>query len=55
MPPAPAAVHGSYLFVKRWKFVLIVAGVWVLAAAAGLGFYYWWYTSLHKTPRCSAC
>jgi predicted ABC-type exoprotein transport system permease subunit len=26
-----------------------VAGVWVLAAAAGLGFYYWWYTALVKT------
>ena len=28
---------------------LILAGVWVLAAAAGLGFYFWWYTSLDKT------
>ena len=45
----PVAVPGSYQFVKRWHFGLILAGVWVLAAAAGLGFYFWWYTSLDKT------
>lgn len=45
----PVVVAGSYQFVKRWKFALIVAGVWLLAAAAGLGFYYWWYTALVKT------
>lgn len=45
----PVAVPSSFAFVKRWKFALIVAGVWVIAAAAGLGFYYWWYSSLSKT------
>ncbi|MCV7016121.1 hypothetical protein H7I96_00040 [Mycolicibacterium aichiense] len=50
VPPAPTAVAGSYQYVKRWQFVFIVAAVWVLAAAAGLGFYFWWYTSLQKTP-----
>ena len=45
----PVAVPGSYQFVKRWHFGLILAGVCVLAAAAGLGFYFWWYTSLDKT------
>ena len=45
----PVAVPGSYQFVKRWQFGLILAGVWLLAAAAGLGFYFWWYTSLDKT------
>lgn len=51
VPPAaqPVAVPGAHQFVKRWKFVLIVAGVWLLAAAAGAGSYYWWYTSLDKT------
>ena len=54
MPPAVVPVHpvvvaGSFQFLKRWKFALIVAGVWVLAAGAGLGFYYWWYTDLVKT------
>ena len=45
----PVVVPSSYQFVKRWKFALMVAGVWLLSAAAGLGFYYWWYTSLSKT------
>ena len=49
IPPAPAIVPGSYQFVTRWRFALIVAGVWAVAAVAGLGFYYWWYTSLDKT------
>jgi hypothetical protein len=30
-------------------FALILAGVWVVAAAAGLGFYHWWYTAGDKT------
>lgn len=50
VPPAPATVDGTLVYVKRWQFVFIVAAVWVLAAAAGLGFYFWWYTSLDKTP-----
>lgn len=49
VPAQPVVVPGAYQFVKRWQFALIVAGVWVLAAAAGLGFYFWWYTSLTKT------
>ena len=54
VPPAvvaaqPVAVSGAFQFVKRWKFALIVAGVWVVAAVAGLGLYYWWYTALDKT------
>ena len=51
VPPAvTAATESTHQFVKRWQFVFIVAAVWVLAAAAGLGFYFWWYTSLNKTP-----
>lgn len=49
VPPHPVVVPGAYQFVKRWKFALILAGVWVVAAAVGLGFYYWWYTALVKT------
>jgi hypothetical protein len=45
----PVVVPGNYQVLKRSKFALIVAGVWVLAAAAGVGFYYWWYTALVKT------
>ncbi|WP_396925613.1 hypothetical protein [Mycolicibacterium sp.] len=50
VPPAPSAVAGTYQYMKRWPFVFIVAAVWVLAAAAGLGMYFWWYNSLNKTP-----
>jgi hypothetical protein len=54
VPPAVVAAHsvavsGAFEFVKRWKFALIVAGVWVVAAIVGLGLYYWWYTALDKT------
>lgn len=49
VPAQPVAVPGAYQFVKRWQFALILAGVWVLSAAAGLGFYYWWYTAMVKT------
>ena len=49
IPPGPVTVAGAYRSITRWKFALIVAGVWAVAAAAGAGFYYWWYTSLDKT------
>ena len=49
VPVHPVVVPSAYQFVKRWKFALIVAGVWVLSAMAGAGFYYWWYTALDKT------
>lgn len=38
----PVEVPASYPSVKRWKFALVVAGVWTVAAAIGLGLYYWW-------------
>jgi len=47
----PAVVPGSYQFLKRWVFALVVAGVWVFAAAAGCGLYHWWYHSLDKTAQ----
>jgi hypothetical protein len=46
----PEVVPGTYQSLKRWTFVLVVAGVWVFAAAAGWGLYYWWFRSLDKTP-----
>ena len=27
-----------------------MVGVWIVAAAIGLGLYYWWYHSVDKTP-----
>jgi len=45
----PEVLLGTYHYVKRWTFVLVVAGVWILAAASGLELYYWWFHSLDKT------
>lgn len=43
-PPAqPVVVPTAAQSVSRWRFVLVVAGMWIVAAAAGAGLYYWWY------------
>lgn len=49
VPAQPVVVPGTFEFVSRIRFGLILAGVWVVSAAAGLGFYYWWYSALEKT------
>ncbi len=49
VPAQPIVVPGNFLFLKRWTFVLVVAAVWVPAAAAGVGLYHWWYHSIDKT------
>lgn len=49
IPAAPVVVPGTPQVLKRWMFVLVVAGVWALAAVAGSGLYYWWYHSIDKT------
>ncbi|MEZ0362842.1 hypothetical protein ACAG26_03945 [Mycobacterium sp. pUA109] len=53
-PPAPAqpvAVPGHHHhLVPWWKLLLILAAVWVPAAGAGLGLFYWWYSLADKTP-----
>ncbi len=49
VPAKPAESPASFPHVKRWQVTFSVAAVGILAAAAGLGFYFWWYTSLHKT------
>jgi len=49
VPAPPVVVPGNYLYLKRWHFVLVVACVWVIAAAAGWGLYHWWYHSIDKT------
>ena len=40
---------GQLQFVKRWKFALVVAGVWIAAEAIGAGLYFWWFQSIDKT------
>ena len=37
-------------YLKRWTFVLVVLATWVVAAAVGLGLFYWWFHSINKTP-----
>lgn len=49
VPAQPVVVPGTFEFVSRIRFGLTLAGVWVVSAAAGLGFYYWWYSALEKT------
>ncbi|OBK10702.1 hypothetical protein A5636_15205 [Mycobacterium asiaticum] len=48
--PGPVAVPGRYLYLKWWKLVLVLLGVWFFAAVFGLSLYYWWYHTLDKTP-----
>lgn len=48
-PVQPTVIPGVPQFLGRWTFVAVIAGVWLVAAAAGLGLYYWWYHSLDKT------
>ena len=49
VPAQPVVVPGTFEFVSRIRLALILAGVWVVSAVAGLGFYYWWYSALEKT------
>ncbi|BBY17933.1 hypothetical protein [Mycolicibacterium litorale] len=45
-PVQPVVLPGSYQFLKRWLFALMLAAVWVVAAPVGAGFYYWWVGDL---------
>jgi hypothetical protein len=48
-PVQPVNVPGRYLYLKWWKLVLVLLGVWAAAAVIGLGLFYWWYHSVDKT------
>ncbi|MBX9980479.1 MAG: hypothetical protein CK429_15975 [Mycobacterium sp.] len=48
--PGPVAVPGRYLYLKWWKFLLVLFGVWSFAAVFGLSLFYWWYHTIDKTP-----
>ncbi len=49
LPAQPVVVPGHFQFTKRWKFALLLAGVWIAAGAVGAGLFYWWFHSLDKT------
>lgn len=50
LPVQPVTVPGRYLYLKWWKLLLVVLGVWFVAADIGFGLFYWWYHSGDKTP-----
>jgi hypothetical protein len=55
LEPAGAAaqsvtVPGRYQYLKWWKLVLVLLGVWAATAEVGLSLFYWWYHTLDKTP-----
>lgn len=52
LPPPhaqPIVVPSAEQSVSRWRFVFVVAGMWIAAAAAGAGLYYWWFHSADKS------
>ncbi|MEZ0340243.1 hypothetical protein ACAG25_09715 [Mycobacterium sp. pV006] len=48
-PAQPVVVPGVTQYLGRWRFVLVLCAVWLVAAAAGAGLYYWWFHSHDKT------
>jgi hypothetical protein len=46
---APELVPGTHQYLKRWTFVLVVTGVWTVAAVIGPALYEWWFQSVDKT------
>ncbi len=50
-PPAHSvSVPSRYHYLKWWKLVLVILGVWVVGGAIGLGLFSWWHESVNKTP-----
>jgi hypothetical protein len=48
-PVVSVTVPGRYQYLKWWKFVLVILGVWLAAVPVGLGLFYWWYHCANKT------
>jgi hypothetical protein len=48
-PVQPVTVPGRYLYLKWWKLLLVILGMWCVAAVVGLGLFYWWYQSVDPT------
>jgi hypothetical protein len=49
-PVQSVTVPGRYLYLKWWKLVLVILGVWIAAAEVGLSLFYWWYHTIDKAP-----
>ena len=49
VPAHSVVVPSQYHYLRRWKFAVALFGVWIFAAAAGAGLYYWWFQSIDKT------
>jgi hypothetical protein len=49
-PVQSVTVPGIYVYLKWWKLVLVLVGVWIAVAEVGLGLFYWWYHAIDKTP-----
>jgi hypothetical protein len=45
----PVNVPGRYQYVKVWKLLLVLVGVWLVATVIGLGLFYWWHHAIDKT------
>ena len=45
----PVTFPGRYQYLKWWKLVLVILGVWIGAAEVGLSLFYWWYHTIDKT------
>jgi hypothetical protein len=45
----PVTVPGRYQYLKWWKLVLVMVGVWIGAAEVGLSLFYWWFHTIDKT------
>jgi hypothetical protein len=48
-PVVPVTVPGRYQYLKWWKLVAVVLGVWCAAGVVGLGLFYWWFHTIDKT------
>jgi hypothetical protein len=49
-PVQSVTVPGRYQYLRWWKLVLVILGVWIAAAEVGLSLFYWWYHTIDKTP-----
>jgi len=49
-PVQSVTLPGRYQYLKWWKLVLVILGVWIATGEVGLSLFYWWYHTTDKTP-----